>query len=93
MAKATAVPKYVPPPIPKPRRIILELDLEEAEALSIVLRHVGGDPVTSKRQYVDRIYRALSGVGAGGPEGVTFGFVTPHSNITFRDFKDEEEQT
>ena len=93
MAKATAVPKYVPPPVPKPRRIILELDLEEAEALSIVLRHVGGDPEKSRRKFIDAILSELRSAGGYGPSGFTFGFVTTGSNITFRDFEDEEEQT
>ena len=57
--------------------IRLELTQDEAEALEVVLNHVGGTPSTTRRGVIDNISTALLAAGiedtSGGPDGVSGG--------------------
>ncbi len=50
MAKSTLVQSY---------ELTLILNKNEAEALAAVLSHIGGDPETTARKYIDDIIRTL----------------------------------
>lgn len=53
----------IPPPIEK-KRVILELSINEAETLALILGRVGGAPGTgSRRGHCDAIDRALRDAG------------------------------
>jgi hypothetical protein len=94
MAQATRYPAPPPPPKAPPiKRVTLDLSAEEAEALYIITRHIGGDPVKSRRGLIDNIREALKAVGVK-PESQgrhpfekdgTSGYITSRSNITFLD--------
>jgi hypothetical protein len=95
MADATRTPTYTPQEVPPPRSVSLHMSFDEARALYIVARHVGGSPDKSPRGHIDAILTALRKVGG------TFGtgnkgrgeYVTPESGIMFLDYDrtDEEE--
>ena len=65
--------------------IRLELTQAEAEALEVVLNHVGGTPKTTRRGLTDNIRDALIGAGiedtSGEDDGVTGGGVVFHERF------------
>lgn len=50
-------------PTPTLELIRLELTYEEAKALSAVCSHVGGDPASTRRVFIDRILHVLEAAG------------------------------
>ena len=63
-AKATLIPAKVETKTVEvaPAKVVLELDLEAAETLAIIQRHVGGSP-DGLRGHMESIGKALRGAG------------------------------
>jgi hypothetical protein len=80
MAKATFVP--APPPIlPPPSGVILELSLEEAQAVLLVMGKVIWDPDRSPRGSSNNVYWALEAL-LGSEHRLPF--TSASGNIVFR---------
>jgi hypothetical protein len=64
MAKATLIPEKTETivKVVEPKKIILELDENEATTLRIIFNNIGGCPYSSPRKYVDDIKDKLDSV-------------------------------
>lgn len=62
MATATKKNVEIPQPVLH-TRVTLDLSLNEAETLAIIMARIGGDPDNSRRKYCDQIRFALKDVG------------------------------
>lgn len=60
MAKIIEVKKL---PVPKFESVVIQLDYEEAITLVSILGKIGGDPITTRRKYLDRMWSALQSTG------------------------------
>jgi len=49
--------------IPVQEKILLELSLEEAEVLKVIVESIGGSTFNSPRSYADEISKALGSIG------------------------------
>jgi hypothetical protein len=73
MANATKTTVEIPqaviiPPLIKRERIVLELSVNEAETLGLLLARIAGDPANSRRGHCDAMRGALAKLGYGWME-------------------------
>lgn len=54
-----------------PPRVALTLNQDEAEALYLIMRYVGGDPERTRRRHADAIRDALDEVGVHRESGLS----------------------
>ena len=59
----------------KPERITLELTREQARALHLVLRKVGGNPYRTERAHIESIYEALRETDIGYSDAYATGSI------------------